>query len=54
MSVAPPKEMLPKRADDLPQITADQEGLLKADPERSAFQPSVPPARPHYLLILIF
>lgn len=45
MTVAPPNEMLPKSEDDLPAITADQEGLLRAGPERSVFQPSVPPAR---------
>lgn len=50
--MASPNEMLPKRADDLPEITADQEGLLRADPELSVFQSSVPPARSHYLLIL--
>lgn len=54
MSMASPNEMLPQRADDLPEITADQEGLLRADPECSVFQSSVPPARSHYLLILTF
>lgn len=54
MSMALPNEMLPKCADDLPGITADQEGVLRADPECSDFQPNVPPARSHYLLILIF
>lgn len=35
---------------DLSEITAGQEVLLRADPERSAFQPSVLPGRSHYLL----